>query len=247
MNNLQVFNNASFGDLRVIMKDDEYWFVGKDVAIALGYAKPENAISTHVDEEDKTTTLIQGNGSNYKSKTTIINESGLYSLVLSSKLPTAKKFKRWVTGEILPSIRKTGSYSMKQENTDDLKAKRAEAMLENARVRKAKMWLELASRTNIKEYKQIAESYAGNTLAGKEVFALPQVEQKTYTATEIAQMLHTTKQKIGMLANKYNLKTPQFGKWFYDKAQHSNKEVESFRYYECAIVQFKNLLGGAVA
>lgn len=253
MNNLQVFNNASFGDLRVIMKDDEYWFVGKDVAEMLGYSNASKAVSVHVDNEDKNFIMLDiadaqnGNMPIGKTKTALINESGLYSLILSSKLPKAKEFKRWVTGEILPSIRKTGSYSMKQENTDDLKAKRAEAMLENARVRKAKMWLELASRTNIKEYKQIAESYAGNTLAGKEVFALPQVEQKTYTATEIAQMLHTTKQKIGMLANKYNLKTPQFGKWFYDKAQHSNKEVESFRYYECAIVQFKNLLGGAVA
>ena len=85
-------------------------FVGKDVATALGYAKPENAIATHVDTEDKTTTLIQGTGSNYKSKVVIINESGLYSLILSSKLPQAKAFKRWVTNEVLPQIRKTGGY-----------------------------------------------------------------------------------------------------------------------------------------
>ncbi len=85
-------------------------FVGKDVATALGYAKPENAIATHVDADDKTTTLIQGTGSNYKSKVVIINESGLYSLILSSKLPQAKAFKRWVTSEVLPQIRKTGGY-----------------------------------------------------------------------------------------------------------------------------------------
>ena len=109
-NKLQIFNNAEFGSIRTIEKDNEIWFVGKDIATALGYAKPENAIYMHIDEEDKTTTLIQGNGSNYKSKTTIINESGLYSLVLSSKLPTAKQFKRWVTSEVLPSIRKHGGY-----------------------------------------------------------------------------------------------------------------------------------------
>ena len=85
-------------------------FVGKDVATALGYAKPENAIATHVDTDDKTTTLIQGTGSNYKSKVVIINESGLYSLILSSKLPQAKAFKRWVTNIVLPQIRKTGGY-----------------------------------------------------------------------------------------------------------------------------------------
>ena len=80
------------------------------MAAALGYAKPENAIATHVDAEDKTTTLIQGTGLNYKSKVVIINESGLYSLILSSKLPQAKAFKRWVTSEVLPQIRQTGGY-----------------------------------------------------------------------------------------------------------------------------------------
>ena len=110
MNELQVFNNDEFGSVRTWVVDDVPWFVGKDIATILGYAKPENAIANHVDDEDKTSTLIQGSGSNYKSKAILVNESGLYSLILSSKLPSAKKFKRWVTGEVLPSIRKTGSY-----------------------------------------------------------------------------------------------------------------------------------------
>ena len=110
MNELQVFNNDEFGSVRTWVVDDVPWFVGKDIATILGYAKPENAIANHVDDEDKTSTLIQGSGSNYKSKAILVNESGLYSLILSSKLPNAKKFKRWVTGEVLPSIRKTGSY-----------------------------------------------------------------------------------------------------------------------------------------
>lgn len=110
MSELKVFENSEFGSIRTLEIGGEPWFVGKDVAALLGYAKPENALSTHVDREDKTTTLIQGDGSNYKSKTTIINESGLYSLVLSSKLPTAKKFKRWVTSEVIPAIRKHGAY-----------------------------------------------------------------------------------------------------------------------------------------
>ena len=90
----------------------ETFFVGKDVAQALGYAKPENALATHVDKEDKTTTLIQGTGSNYKSKIVVINESGMYSLILSSKLRQAKAFKRWVTSEVLPAIRKSGRYEL---------------------------------------------------------------------------------------------------------------------------------------
>lgn len=112
MDGLQIFNNPDFGDIRTMTIDGEAWFVGKDVAAALGYAKPENALSAHIDEEDKTTTLIQGTGSNYKSKTILINESGLYSLILSSKLPTARKFKRWVTSEVLPTLRKTGRYNI---------------------------------------------------------------------------------------------------------------------------------------
>ena len=112
-NKIKIFENEEFGRIRTVVKDGEPWFVGKDVAVILGYAKPENAIAAHVDSEDKTTTLIQGTGSNYKSKTTIINESGFYSLVLSSKMPRAKEFKRWVTAEILPTIRKTGGYVAK--------------------------------------------------------------------------------------------------------------------------------------
>lgn len=109
-NKMTLFTNEELGNVRALEIDDEPYFVGKDVAVALGYAKPENAISAHVDQEDKTTTLIQGDGSNYKSKTTLINESGLYSLILSSKLPKAKEFKRWITAEVLPVIRKTGGY-----------------------------------------------------------------------------------------------------------------------------------------
>lgn len=108
MTDLQIFNSPEFGAIRTIEKDGEPWFVGKDVAEALGYTDPNKAIVMHVDEEDKlndktASSLGQRGG-------WLINESGLYSLVLSSKLPTAKKFKRWVTSEVIPSIRKTGAY-----------------------------------------------------------------------------------------------------------------------------------------
>lgn len=112
MNELQIFKNEEFGEVRTVTIDNEPWFVGKDVAMALGYAKPENAIATHVVDEDKTSTLIQGSGSNYKSKTIIINESGLYALIFGSKLESAKRFKHWVTSEVLPSIRKHGVYAV---------------------------------------------------------------------------------------------------------------------------------------
>ena len=108
MNDIQIFNNPEFGQIRTIDHDGEPWFVGKDVAAALGYSDVNKAIAMHVDDEDKlndksSSSLGQRGG-------WVINESGLYSLVLSSKLPTAKKFKRWVTSEVIPSIRKHGGY-----------------------------------------------------------------------------------------------------------------------------------------
>lgn len=109
--NLQTWSYEN-SEIRTVEKDGEPWFVGKDVAAVLGYAKPENAIARHVDDEDKSTTPFQGTA--YETRATIINESGLYSLILSSKLPNAKKFKRWVTSEVLPSIRKHGAYMTDQ-------------------------------------------------------------------------------------------------------------------------------------
>lgn len=113
MNGLQTFANEEFGAVRSLMIEDMPWFVGYDVAKALGYVKPRNAISVHVDDEDKNSALIQGaiqGGTQGNPNMTIINESGLYSLILSSKLPAAKRFKRWVTSEVLPAIRRTGGY-----------------------------------------------------------------------------------------------------------------------------------------
>lgn len=120
MNNtmVKVFENEQFGKVRAINIDGESWFIGKDVAVALGYNDTDQALRRHVDKEDK---LIRNfDGSGQKRKMTTINESGLYSLVLSSKLPTAKAFKRWITSEVIPSIRKTGGYIMGQEEMSDI-------------------------------------------------------------------------------------------------------------------------------
>lgn len=110
MNELQIFDNPEFGRIRGLMLDGDPWFVGKDVAGALGYSNPRKALGDHVDDADKGVTKRDTLGG--MQNITIINESGLYSLILSSKLPTAKRFKHWVTSEVLPAIRKTGRYEM---------------------------------------------------------------------------------------------------------------------------------------
>ena len=110
MNNLQIFSNPEFGSIRTVEIDGTPWLVGKDVAVALGYKNPRDAITRHVDAEDKD--VVKHDTPSGQQEMVIINESGLYSLVLSSKLESAKRFKHWVTSEVLPSIRKTGSYMM---------------------------------------------------------------------------------------------------------------------------------------
>lgn len=124
MNELKIFNNPDFGEVRTMNIGGEPWFVGKDVAAILGYAKPLNALATHIDEDDS---LKQGliDSMGREQNAIFINESGLYSLVLSSKLPTAKAFKRWITHDVIPSIRKNGGYIAGQESmtAEELMAK----------------------------------------------------------------------------------------------------------------------------
>lgn len=116
MNDLKVFNSGEFGKVRTLMLDSDPWFVGKDVAEALGYSNASKAVMTHVEDEDKQFMMMDiadsqnGNVPIGKTKVAVINESGLYCLIFSSKLESAKRFKRWVTSEVLPELRKTGSY-----------------------------------------------------------------------------------------------------------------------------------------
>lgn len=133
MNELQVFSFES-NSVRALERDGQAWFVGKDVAEVLGYKKTRNAIAEHVDKDDA---LKQGitDSLGRTQETTIINESGLYSLILSSKLPSAKKFKRWVTSEVLPALRKTGQYQVKELSGSELMAK---ALIEAQNVLAAK-------------------------------------------------------------------------------------------------------------
>ena len=119
MSELKIFNNEEFGKIRTVTIDNEPWFVGKDVAVILGYSNPQKALRDHVDEEDRTLNdSFTVNG----TKGILINESGLYGLILSSKLPNAKKFKHWVTAEVLPVLRKTGRYNLQQPQGKELLA-----------------------------------------------------------------------------------------------------------------------------
>lgn len=245
-NELQVFENPEFGTVRTIIKDGEPYFVGKDVASILGYTAERNAIAAHVDEEDKLTHRFSASGQNREM--TIINESGLYSLILSSKLPAAKKFKRWVTSEVLPSIRKTGSYSTIPKERSEFKEQELKARMLNARVRESNQYLKIAAQIDIPEYRYILQAKSAEALnGGVPVLPLQEVERKTYSATEIGAMFGVSANKIGKLANAHKLKTPEYGKLFYSKSEHSVKEVETWRYYESVIPVFEKIFGREAA
>lgn len=122
MNELQIFNSEEFGEIRTLEIDGKPYFVGKDVAMALGYSNASKAVSVHVSEEDRILKTLEAdsqNGNVVKTQTAIINESGLYALIFGSKLESAKRFKRWVTSEVLPAIRKNGGYIAGQESLSD--------------------------------------------------------------------------------------------------------------------------------
>lgn len=231
MNKLKVFNNPEFGKVRTVEINGEPWLVGKDVAAALGYQNPQRAIRDHVDEEDKGVTEMVTPGG--KQSVPIINESGLYSLVLSSKLPGAKKFRRWVTSEVLPSIRKTGHYTAKPMT---------DYQMESIRVRKAQL-LERLAKEYDGTYRQVLQAHATKELTGEYLLPLPYIGEKTYSAQEIGEKLGISANKVGMLANRNHLKTKQYGTWVNDVAKNCpGKEVPSFRYYESVVPVLKTII-----
>ena len=178
MNELQVFNNPEFGEVRTVQIDGEPWFVGKDIADVLGYKDSSDAMKRHVDAEDKLTRCFTDSGQNRQMY--VVNESGLYSLIFSSKLPKAKEFKHWVTSEVLPALRKTGHYQMKPLSPAQMFAAQAQVNLDHER-----QISELARRTEQAE-KTISEAAS--------VFAVPAFTKDDWQAkinAAINETIHT--------------------------------------------------------
>lgn len=243
MSNVTVFNNDVFGALRTIERDGEIWFVGKEVAEMLGYSNARNAVVNHVDSDDKLRTQIEYAGQ--RREVSLINESGLYSLILSSKLPAAKDFKRWVTSEVLPSIRKTGSYTIQRPSVspEELEVRKLEAQanLNATRSEQSKLLLSIADTVSNELYKETLKSVAVATLTGKEYLPLPKIECNYHTTTELATILSKKFNRkvsaniVGRLTTKNNLKTEEYAVKVWDKAKFSNKQIESYRYKDTVI------------
>ena len=234
-NNVTIYQFEQ-NEVRMVRKGGEPWFVLADLCKVLELSTPSK-VSERLDRDEKGVSLIHTLGG--AQKVTVVNESGMYAVILRSDKPQAKPFRKWVTSEVLPSIRKTGKYEMKQ--SDDLKAKRVETAQANANVRKANLLLKIADSTQT-AYKQVLQAHVTKLLTGEFLLPLPAVDERTYSAGEIADLLGVSANKIGRLSNVNGMKTEYYGKWFYDKSRHSDKQVETFRYYEKAIEVFRKLL-----
>lgn len=253
-NKLAVFSNPDFGEVRTLEINGEPWFVGKDIAEALGYERGTKSIVDRVDDEDRK--MIDGNTQSRfgielgQRGGWIINESGLYSLILSSKLPNAKQFKRWVTSEVLPSIRKTGVYSVVQTVSDrqlDVEMEKAKATVEDAKarqedakIRKAELLMKMSELNISPQASQALVSCASEVLTGIKCIPLPEVD-KTYSATEAGEIIGVSAAKIGRVANANGIKTEDFGIFVLDKAKGSNKQVTTFRYNEKGLAKLREL------
>lgn len=233
-NELQTFTYNS-AQVRTIEQNGEPWFVLKDVCGILGLGTPSR-VAERLDEDERGMSSIHTLGG--AQEMTVINESGLYNVILRSDKPEAKPFRKWVTAEVLPSIRKTGAYSAKSKPSKALEIKEM-----NARVRLSNQFLKLSKvETLSPDYKNILAAKAAEVLTGEEIIPPPKSPQKMYTASEIGAMLGVSAQKIGRLSNEHNLKTAEYGEWYHDKSRYSSKEVDSFRYNDKAVEKFKTIL-----
>ncbi len=235
MNGLQVFKYNDI-DLRTVEKEDGLWWVLADVCRVLDLGSPHK-VAERLDTDERGRNQIPTPGGNQEM--TIINEPGLYNVILRSDKPEAKDFKRWVTHEVLPSIRKHGGYVV---NMTAYQQMMAQTRAENARIRKAQILTRLADKYEGTTYQQVLNAHATKELTGEYLLPLPKLEAKTYSASEIGGILGISGHMVGILTNRHGLKTDQYGAWFNDKAKSSTKEVQSFRYYETVIPVLRALM-----
>lgn len=229
MNELKVFNNPEFGKVRTITEHGKTLFCGNDVAKALGYKRPADAITAHC--KGSVIRRLPTNGGKQDMK--FIPEGDIYRLAAKSELPGADEFESWIFDEVLPSIRKTGQYTLRPMT---------DYQMESIRVRKAQL-LERLAKEYDGTYRQVLQAHATKELTGEYLLPLPYIGEKTYSAQEIGEKLGISANKVGMLANRNHLKTKQYGAWVNDIAKNCpGKEVPSFRYYESVVPVLKTII-----
>lgn len=208
----------------------ELWFCAKDVANAIEYSDISHW-NRWLEEDDKL--LLQNGGSGQSRNMTYISEPALYRVLIKTDVPKAKPFERWVTKEVIPSIRKTGVYTaVPTKSKEELAVADKEA-----RSSIANIYLKLSEKyKGNKDYAQILDAYATKALEDKFVLPLPRLMDENYSATEVGRRLGISANKVGKIANRLGIKIDgKYGKWYVDKSPYSSKEVNTFRYTEHAV------------
>lgn len=226
-----------------IAKDGSAWLNAEDVARGWGFTQTKNG--TEYVRWETVNGYLKGFGfSQLVGKDDFLPENMVYRLGFKANNEVAQAFQAKLADEVLPAIRKTGSYSTMPSDKQAFKEQELKTRMLNARVRESNQYLKIAAQIDIPEYRYILQAKSAEALNnGVPVLPMQDVERKTYSATEIGAMFGVSAHKIGKLAKIHNLKTTEYGKWFYDKAAYSAKEVETWRYYESAIPVFEGIFG----
>jgi prophage antirepressor-like protein len=245
LDELILVKSERFGELECDIyqdADNEFFMTANQLCDCLG--EPRSTFDSRISRNDflkgeqfSTSCKMQGvNGKEYDTR--IFNEDGIYEITMLSNSEKAKEFRAWIR-QLLKALRKN---EYKLVPITEYQRLIAESRLLNAQVRKSREYSRLADLYRGTDYAKVLDSYASEVLAGERILPLPKAERRTYSATEIGERLGITAHKVGILANKNNFKTDEYGVWVHDKSPHSNKQVQSFRYYEEIIPAIIELL-----
>ncbi len=238
---VQLFQKENLGMVRILGDKEKPLFCLKDVCEILGITNNSDVKVSIIKEFGDDLDLIYPitDSLGRQQKATFITEPQLYFILMRSDKPKAKPFRQWVISEVLPAIRKTGSYSIQKPMSQTTE------LSEQDKLHKAQLLKEFSDLYRDKydgRYSQILDSYAVKELTGENILPLPERVEKYYTAHEVGDILGVSANRIGRIANQHNLKTDANGSWFIDKAKYSNKEIEAFKYNQTGIDCIKRLL-----
>jgi len=249
LNNLKIIQSEQFGDLECdIFQNDEadFFMTANQLCDCLGETRStfDVRISRNEylkNEQFSVSYKMQGtDGKQYNTR--LFNEDGIYEITMLSNSDKAREFRAWIR-QILKALRKK---EYKLVSISEYQHLVAASRLLNAQIRKARELMRLADLYRGTEYAQILDSYATEALAGAHILPLPTVKGRTYSAKEVGHELGISANKVGIIANRHNLKTDDYGVWVHDKSPHSNKQVQNFHYYTEAIPVIRKLINGNV-
>lgn len=243
---LELIKSAKFGEVQadIYKSGDEPYMTSEQLGSCLGYSHPRENVNKivqrnpYIRNKEFSAEVKMTSPRGDTQKTRVFTEDGIYEITMLAKTEKAKEFRAWVR-KLLKSLRRGDA---KLVSMTEYQRMMATTRSENAKIRKAQILTKLAAQYEGTTYQQVLNSYATKELTGEHLLPLPQLPDKTYTATELGEMFGVSANKIGIITNRHGLKTSEYGAWFNDKAKGHNKEIQSFRYYPSVIPVIRELL-----